>query len=167
MALGIVWADGVWNEAIWNNAIWAQEASPDDTVPDAFSLVRQTGVALSTLIESNIITVTGINASTAISVVNGSYRINGGSYTTSPGTVVNGDTVQVSHTSSGSELTTVGTTLIIGGESDTFESVTLGSGSGERTGARTYVRRINGRLMRTVVAYDDEGNIVSISRSFK
>jgi hypothetical protein len=95
-----------------------------DTTPDAFTFTDQTGVALNSTIISNTITVSGINAASAISISGGTYSINGGAYTSSSGTVTNGQTVSVAHTSSGSNGTAVNTTLTIGGVSDTFTSTT-------------------------------------------
>ena len=97
---------------------------PPDTVPDPFSFVDQTGVLPSTTITSAAITVTGINQPTAISVSGGSYNVNGGAYTSTAGTVNNGDTVTVQHTASASYTTAVNTTLTIGGVSDVFTSTT-------------------------------------------
>ncbi len=96
-----------------------------DTTPDAFTFTDQSNVALSSTIISNTITVSGINAGTSISITNGSYSINGGTPTNANGTVFNGDTVSVRHTSSGSFSTSVNTTLNIGGVTDTFTSTTL------------------------------------------
>lgn len=98
-----------------------------DTTPDAFSFTDQTNVPLSTLIVSNQITVSGINATTAISVAGGEYSVNGGTYTAAAGTVANGDTVRVRHTSSATNSTSVNTVLTIGGVSDTFTSTTSAS----------------------------------------
>jgi hypothetical protein len=95
-----------------------------DTTPDAFTFTDQTGVALNSTIISNTITVSGINAASAISISGGTYSINGGAYTSSSGTVTNGQIVSVAHTSSGSNSTAVNTTLTIGGVSDTFTSTT-------------------------------------------
>lgn len=97
---------------------------PPDTTPDAFTFTDQTNVPVSTTITSNAITVSGINPSSPISVAGGSYSINGGAFTTAAGTVNNGDTVQVQHTSSASFSTATNTTLTIGGVSDTFTSTT-------------------------------------------
>lgn len=98
-----------------------------DTVPNAFSFVDQTGVALSTVIASAAITVSGINTASPISVTGGEYRINAGAWTTTAGTVNNGDTVQARHTSSAANSTATNTTVTIGGVSDTFTSTTLGN----------------------------------------
>ena len=98
--------------------------TPTDTTPDAFSFADQTDVALSTVVTSNEITVSGINASTPISVTGGKYSINSGAYTATAGTVNNGDKVKVQHTSSASYATKIDTLLTIGGVSDTFTSTT-------------------------------------------
>jgi len=97
-----------------------------DTTPDAFSFTDQSGVARSATITSAAIVVSGIDAASAITVSGGTYSINGGAYTASAGTVVNGDSITVRHTSSASYLTDTSTVLTIGGVSDTFTSTTLG-----------------------------------------
>ncbi len=101
-------------------------APPPDTTPDAFTFVDQTGVALSTVITSAAITIAGINTASPISVSGGEYAINGGAFTATAGTVSNGNTVQVRHTSSAAFTTATNTVLTIGGVSDTFTSTTLG-----------------------------------------
>ncbi len=98
---------------------------PPDTTPDAFLFTDQTDVALSTVIESNTITVAGIDSPANISVIGGDYSVNGGDYTGVAGTVAVGDTVKVRHTSSATNSTSVHTTLTIGGVSDTFTSTTV------------------------------------------
>ena len=101
------------------------QAFVSDTTPDAFYFTDQTGVALSTVITSNTITVAGINSATSISITGGTYSINGGAYTSSSGTITNGQTVSVRHTSSSANGTITNTTLTIGGVSDTFSSTTV------------------------------------------
>jgi len=103
-----------------------------DHVPTAFSFVDQTNVALSTAIISAPITVAGITIPSVISISGGGgdYRINGGSFTASAGTVNNGDTVEARVTSSGAPSTGVSTTVTIGGISDTFTATTTGGGGG-------------------------------------
>lgn len=94
-------------------------AAPD-TTPDQFTFSDQTGVALSTVIESAPIVVSGINTAASISVAGGEYAIStdGGSswsaYTSTAGTVNNGNWVKVRHTSSASNSTAINTTLTIG-----------------------------------------------------
>lgn len=92
--------------------------------PGQFTFLDQTNVALSSVITSNTITVSGITASTSISITGGTYSINGGAYAGTAATVVNGDTVTVKLVSSASYSTTTNATLTIGGVSDTFSVTT-------------------------------------------
>ena len=91
-----------------------------DTNPDQFTFSDQTGVALSTVIESAPITVSGINTAASITVSGGEYAVStdGGSsygaYTAADGFVSNGNKVKVRHTSSASNSTNTNTTLTIG-----------------------------------------------------
>jgi len=99
-----------------------------DSTPDAFTLTAQTGVPLSSERTSAAITVAGLTAVTGIGVSGASgssYSINGGAFTSQPGAVANGDTVQVRHTSAATGNTTTITTLTIGGVTGGFVSVTL------------------------------------------
>ena len=100
-------------------------AAAADTTPDAFSFTDVTGAETGTLY-SDAITVSGINAAAAVSISGGGgqYRINGGAWTSSGGTVGNGDVVAVRVTSPASAATSVATTLTIGGVSDTFQVTT-------------------------------------------
>lgn len=97
-----------------------------DTTPDAFSFSNVVDVALGILVQSNPITVSGINAAAPISVTGGQYSIGcNGTFTASAGTVSNGATVCVQHQSASSNSTTVTTTLSIGGVSSSFSSRSL------------------------------------------
>ncbi|MCA1807526.1 MAG: hypothetical protein LC687_06745, partial [Actinobacteria bacterium] len=100
------------------------ELTPD-TTPDAFVFVDQNGLNLNTTLASNTITVSGINTPTPISVTGGQYSINGESYTSSAGFVIDGDSVTVRATSSSEGLSDVNAILTIGDVSDTF-TVTTG-----------------------------------------
>lgn len=85
-----------------------------------------TGATTSSAQISNSITVTGITSPAAISVSNGAqYSINGGAFTSSPGTVQAGDRVTVQVTAPSTFNTTATATLIVGGISASF-SVTTG-----------------------------------------
>lgn len=99
-----------------------------DTTPNQFTFVDQTGVALSTVIESAAIAVTSISAPVAISITGGEYAINGGTFTSTTGTINSNDTVKVHHTSSAANNTTTDTVLTVGSISDTFTSTTLLAG---------------------------------------
>jgi hypothetical protein len=100
------------------------ESATPDTTPDPFSFTDLTNAQLNTVVTSNAITVSGINTATNISISGGTYSVNGGPYTSAPGTVSNGSTVRVQLTSSGSYSTTTSATLTIGGVSDTFSVTT-------------------------------------------
>lgn len=104
-----------------------------DTTPDPFTFTDQTNVALSTIIESNTVTISGIDTVTPISVTGGEYAVDAGSgfgaFTSTSTTVVDGDQVKVRHTSSSSYNTIVTTTLTVGGVSDTFTTTTVNASS--------------------------------------
>jgi len=91
-----------------------------DTTPDAFSFTAQTNVPRNTLVSSNTITVSGINAPTSVSISNGEYSINNGVFTSSTGTTRNNDTIRVRQTSSSNFSTMTGATLDINGTTGTF-----------------------------------------------
>jgi len=95
-----------------------------NAIPNQFNFIDQTNVALSTIITSNSITVSGITSAAPISVTGGTFSINGGSYTSASGTVNNGNRVTVQVTSSGSYSTKTDATLTIGGVSDVFSVTT-------------------------------------------
>ena len=95
------------------------------TTPAAFTFTNLTDVALGATATSNAITVSGITAASPISVTGGSYSIGTGAFTTSAGTVTNGQTVRVQHTASASGSTATTTTLTIGGVSAKFTSTTV------------------------------------------
>lgn len=118
----------IWYDDIIIGTTQADLGGSTDTIPDQFTFTDITGASVSTLYTSNSITVSGINASTTISISgnSGQYSKNSGAWTSSSGTVVNGDTVQVRQNSSISYLTEVSTTLSIGGITDVF-SVTTSS----------------------------------------
>ncbi|MBI5206231.1 MAG: Ig-like domain-containing protein, partial [Candidatus Firestonebacteria bacterium] len=96
-----------------------------DTTPDQFVFIDSTNVKKNTLITSNIITVSGINTSTSISITGGQYSINGAAYTSSSGIVNNDNSVTVQQTSSGSFSTKTNAVLSIGGVFDTFSVTTI------------------------------------------
>lgn len=98
-----------------------------DGVPDGFSLAPQSGVPTSSLRTSAPITVTGLTTVTGIGVTGAAgstYSINGGDYTSQPGTVANGNEVRVRHTSAAASGTATTTSLNIGGVTADFVSTT-------------------------------------------
>jgi surface protein len=96
-----------------------------DTAPEAFAFTSQTDRALEEVVTSNTITVSGVNSNTSISIEGGLYNINGGDFTSSESTVINGDTVQIQLTASSEFDTTTTATLTIGDTSTSFSVTTL------------------------------------------
>ena len=96
-----------------------------DTVPDVFSFIDKPNKAINTLVYSFTIPITGLGASSPVSITGGEYSINGGIYTADAGLINNNDTVAVRVNSSSSGLTGVDVTLTIGGVSDTFTVTTV------------------------------------------
>lgn len=141
--------DGIWREDVSEAFSISRDGA--NTTPNAFDLGGPvTGVGASVSVFSNTITVSGINAAASISVSgtgSPAYSKNGGAFTSSSGTVVNGDTVQVRVTSSASSSTSVTATLNIGGVTDTFTATTaVGGGAGSEipSGSSDYGIEIRG-----------------------
>jgi hypothetical protein len=100
------------------------EPTPD-TTPDPFSFTPQVNVVANTVITSSAVTITGINTPTVIGVSNGSYSIGCTStFTNAVGTISNGQTVCVRHTSATVSNTTITTALTIGNVTGAFSSTT-------------------------------------------
>ena len=95
-------------------------------IPDQFTITDQTGVAISTLITSAPVSVTGLIGTAIISVLGGAYRLNGsGSFISTPSEFTPGDTFEVQITSAADNDTTVNAIVTINGISDTFTVTTL------------------------------------------
>lgn len=95
-----------------------------DTTPDAFTFTAVTGAATSAVVESNAISVTGIDAPAAISISGGQYVLDNGDWTTTAGTVRLGQRVRVRlNTATGYGQTTQAV-LTIGGVQATFAVTT-------------------------------------------
>lgn len=109
---------------IYSFPVYTTAVTFPDYVPDAFVFVDQTDLNTSTLTESNVLTPTGFTGSVPISVTNGEYQIDTGTWTSISGTFTLGQTVKVRHTTSGAYSTSVNTVLTIGEISDTFTTTT-------------------------------------------
>ncbi|MCD8498207.1 MAG: hypothetical protein LRZ85_09190 [Alphaproteobacteria bacterium] len=106
--------------------VWSVTTIAADTTPDVFSFNDQTDVAVSTLISSNSIPITGINTDTAVSVSgDGSPQISidGGPWATS-GTIQDGQTLQVRLTSAAANSTAYTATVDVGGVTDNWSVTT-------------------------------------------
>jgi hypothetical protein len=97
-----------------------------DTTPDNYSFTAATLADFSSPVESNTVTVSGINASVPISISSGGqYSLdNGSTWTSEVGTVSNGQTVKVKVNASSASNTTTSATLNIGGVAKTFTVTT-------------------------------------------
>lgn len=94
-----------------------------DTSPDDVEFAEKLGVDMSTAIESEVITITGITHAIPISIgpSGAQYKIGtGGTYTASPGFVKSGDQIKVRMTSSAQGNTLVSAILKVGDESVPF-----------------------------------------------
>lgn len=97
------------------------------TTPDQFTFAAKTGTEKNATVTSEPITVAGLTEESRIFVTGASesaYSINGGTATSTPGTVKNKDTVTVSHKSAATLGTATQTTLTIGTVSANFVSTT-------------------------------------------
>ncbi len=110
-------------------------AAVPDTKPDQFTFDDQDGVDRDTVIISDPVTITGINAPAAIAVSGpgGEYSVGcTGTFTSLEGTITNGQTVCVRHTSAATSGTAVTTTLTVGTAPNTtvdaFSSATRRAG---------------------------------------
>lgn len=97
---------------------------PPDTTPSAFAFTAQTGVERSTVIASNEVTISGIDANAAVTITGGEYSVNGGAFTSAAGTIGNNQPVRVRLTSSAQFATAANAALTIGGVSATFSATT-------------------------------------------
>jgi VWFA-related protein len=119
------------------NATFTRRAC--DVMPDPFSFASQTGLRTDRQVISTAATITGIETAASINSSNGRYSIGcNGVFTNAPGSISNGQTVCVSHTTSTDFSTSKVTTLTVGDGSATFTSTTRtepSSGGGGAAGA--------------------------------
>lgn len=112
-----------------------------DKTPVAFTFNDLTGVAKSDSQTSNTITVSGINSYGYLTTPDSNgilVSINGAAFDSIPASgtslyVVNGDTIQLKHTSSALDSTQVNSLLNVGGASDTFTTETTGASASVAT----------------------------------
>ena len=96
-----------------------------DTTPDAFSFASQTKVSPDTPIESEPVTISGINFPAQLSIAGGEYSIDGHPYRASPGVIKNNQQVRIRVQSASESSGQVSATLTIGGVSGTFTVKTV------------------------------------------
>ncbi|WAC59619.1 beta strand repeat-containing protein [Brevundimonas sp. SL130] len=98
-----------------------QVTATADATPDAYDLGNPVAAASGAWSASSTVTITGINAAAAVSITGGQYRINGGAWTTTAGTVSAGQTVQVQVQAPATAGANQTATLTVGGVTDTFQ----------------------------------------------
>jgi hypothetical protein len=95
----------------------------------------------SAVVQSNSVTISGIQVAVPVTVSGGDYSVGcTGTFTSAAGSIGNNETVCVRHTASSSVSTSTTTTLTVGGVSGTFQSTTRAAppasgGGGGATGA--------------------------------
>jgi len=108
-----------------NNAFALLEESGGDIDPDSFTFTDQTGIAPSTSVTSNTVTITGItSADISVSGGDAEYSIDGGAFTSAVGTINNNQTVALRVTSDSAFETQTDVVLTIGIGSDTWSVTT-------------------------------------------
>lgn len=95
----------------------------------ASSFATLTNQTAATLVTSAPLTITGVVGTAAVTIANGEWRKNGGSWTSSAGTVVLNDSVEVRHTTASNGSTATLTVLTVGGVAIRFMSVTAAGGT--------------------------------------
>lgn len=99
-------------------------ASGVDITPDQFSFIHQNNITAGSVITSNAISVSGINALSPISISGGQYSINSGEYSDASAWIAETDTVTLRITAAGTASTARTATLNIGGVSANFTVTT-------------------------------------------
>lgn len=142
----------------------------EDTKVKQLEFSNAQGQAVSTLVASNSVTIEGINTATDIFISDGSeYRINSGSWTNVAGTITNGDTLEVRHTTSSAFSTRVKTTVTFGlGDNQIqalFKSYTLAQDKTpkEFAIATTYDTALNSVIEFSPVAVEEITGNVKVS----
>lgn len=99
------------------------------TTPDPFTFRPRTFVSPGAEVLSATTTIYGINAPAPISIDNGTYSVNGGPFTASPGLVSNRDHVRVLLTAPGTPNASATANLSVGGVAGSFVVSTYSTGT--------------------------------------
>jgi hypothetical protein len=127
----------LYNRALTADEIaWKYSCRPD-TTPDPFAVAAQTGIYPGST-GSSAFVVTGINAPASISITSGFFGINSGACEQTSGTVVNGDSVQVSLGASQTPGQQTSTNVTVGGVSAAFSVTAKDYGIMRKSGADWY-----------------------------
>lgn len=111
-------------------AVVAAGQGGSDSTPNPFAFDARTGVASNTAVESNSVTITGIDIPTTVSITGGAYSIENSAFTDADGVITAGQSIRLRVTSSPSLSTATHATLTIGGVSAGFSVSTRGATSG-------------------------------------
>lgn len=95
-----------------------------DSTPDSVVFADVYTLDLDTVITSESATLTGMDDGQSISVVNGSYSLNGGDFTSEIGTANKGDKLRLQHTTASAYDVSVTTEVTVGSASFSFTSIT-------------------------------------------
>jgi polygalacturonase len=108
-----------------NYIILVKKLGDAGQIPDDFSFNDVFDADLNQDVYSEEITITGLSASTPISITQGAYSINGGSYQSSNGIINNMDQVRIRFKASKNYGSVMSTTLTIGAVSTDFNIQTI------------------------------------------
>jgi hypothetical protein len=106
-------------------AVFMLPGCKPDTTPDAFGFATQSGVSPDTSIESEAVTISGINIPARLSISGGEYSIDGRAYRATPGVIKNDQQVRIRVQSSSESSGEVSATLTIGDVAATFTAKTV------------------------------------------
>lgn len=112
---------------------------------DGGSFFAAANVALSTAVDSNLITLANIGTGVALTITGGSYSKNGAAFATAATTVSDGDTLRLRVTSSASNATTTTVTATIGGSARSFSVTTAAAAPGNAVISGTLAAAIIGQ----------------------
>ncbi len=114
------------------NRLTSEVTFTPDTTPDPFAFENISNVAPNTLVESNTITISGINTPASLSISGGEYAVsadNGATWSPysndTPATVTDNTLVKVRQMSAGTYAATTVITITIGGVSSPFSVTTI------------------------------------------
>ncbi|WP_196137585.1 BspA family leucine-rich repeat surface protein [Aliikangiella sp. G2MR2-5] len=91
-----------------------------DLTPNAFSFAEVTNAEVSSVVESESVTISGVDEAVSVSISGGEYSIDGGNYTSGSGSIDSGQTIQLRVTASENFATDIEATVMIGGVSGIF-----------------------------------------------
>lgn len=116
---------GLTNGSSRTDTIFYSVTSEPDTAPDCFDFGTKSGVTGNTLVESDVITLTGFNLPTdVVPGPHAEYRIDGGAWTKARGVLEPGQTLQVRHLANKPHNSVRRTQLRVGGVTGHFTTRT-------------------------------------------